>query len=91
MTNYLQKDNPKCIRYSLYRSKEQCVVSKRDLIVVLTDVEKELAIRSQFEALEVVSKYKGRFLEDLKKTHSNPEFPMHSVIYEIIMRLLENK
>lgn len=58
---------------------------------MLTEVEKDLALREQFKALRVVSKYKKRFVEDSLKEISNPEFPTHHVIFDIIMRLLEDK
>lgn len=63
---------------------------KKDLIVVLTDVEKELALREQFKALGIVSEFKNRFVADLVKENSNPEYPLHAVIFNIIM-LLESK
>jgi len=65
------------------------VIPKRDMIVVLTEVEKELALRSQYTSLDVVSNYKKIFVEDLIKGNTNPECPIHSVIFNIIMRLGE--
>ena len=67
------------------------MAAKSDLIVILTDVEKELALRNQHKAVEIVSTYKKRFVKDLLNKNTNPEFPLHSVIYDLLMRLLESK
>jgi len=64
---------------------------KKDLIVILTEVEKELALREQYRALHMISAYKKSFIDDLIRSNTNPEVPLHSVIYTIIMRLLDSQ